>query len=119
MSAAKGAVMNLKQIGLGILLMDFVALTAYAIWQHGYAAFLDVAAMNAVTLQITVDLIIALTIVSLWIWRDARARGISAVPYLMVTLVLGSIGPLLYLFRRAGDEEPATDAVRVPQVRHA
>jgi hypothetical protein len=111
--------MNLKQIGLGILLMDFIALTAYAVWQHGYLAFFDVHAMNAISVQILVDLMIALGMVSLWMWRDARARGVSAVPYLVVTLFLGSIGPLLYLFRRAGEEEPAAGAVRVPRVRHA
>jgi hypothetical protein len=111
--------MNLKQIGLGILLMDFVALTAYAVWQHGVAAFFDVAAMNAITVQLSVDLVIALTIVSLWMWRDARTRGVSPVPYLMLTLFLGSIGPLMYLFRRAGDAEPAIEAVHVPRVRHA
>ena len=111
--------MNLKQIGLGILLMDFIALTAYAVWHHGYLAFFDVHAMNAINVQISVDLLIALGMVSLWMWRDARARGVSALPYLVVTMFLGSIGPLLYLFRRAGEEEPVTDAVHVPRMRHA
>src|SRR6185295_17208020 len=103
--------MNLKQIGIGLVLADFVALTAYAVWHHGYLAFFDVHAMNAINVQIAVDLVIALGMVSLWMWRDARARGVSALPYLVVTLFLGSIGPLLYLFRRAGEEEPVTDAV--------
>ena len=110
--------MNVKQIGIGILLADFVALTAYAIWQHGYIAFFDLHAMNAVTLQVFIDLVIALSMVSLWMWRDARARDTSAIPYLVLTLFLGSIGPLLYLFRRAG-EEPAAAAARMPRVSHA
>jgi hypothetical protein len=34
---------------------------------------------------------------------DARARNTSAVPYIILTLALGSVGPLLYLIRRFGD----------------
>ena len=110
--------MNVKQIGIGILLADFVALTAYAVWQYGYIAFFELATMNAVTVQVSIDLVIALAMVSLWMVRDARARGTSAVPYLVLTLFLGSIGPLVYLFRRAG-EEPAVAPARVPRVSHA
>ncbi len=110
--------MNLKQIGIGVVLADFVALTAYAVWHQGYLAFFDVHAMNAVNVQIFVDLTLALSMVMIWMWRDARARGASALPYLVITLFLGSIGPLLYLWRRAADE-PATEGVRVPHARHA
>ena len=110
--------MNLKQIGIGLVLADFVALTAYAIWQYGYVAFLDLATMNAITVQVSIDLVIALAIVSVWMDADARARGTSAVPYLVLTLFLGSIGPLAYLFRRFGEESAAAPA-RVPRVSHA
>jgi len=114
----RGSIMNLKQIGIGIVLADFVGLTAYAVWHYGYLAFFDVHAMNAINLQISVDLVLALGMVSLWLWQDARARGVSALPYLVVTLFLGSIGPLLYLWCRAADE-PAGDGVHVPRMRHA
>ncbi len=70
--------MNIKQIGIGLVLADFVALTAYAIWQYGYAAFFDLATMNAITVQVSIDLVIALAIVSVWMVGDARARGASA-----------------------------------------
>ena len=110
--------MNLKQIGIGLVLADFVALTAYAIWQHGYLAFFDVHAMNAINVQIFVDLALALSMVSIWMWQDARARGVSALPYLVTTLFLGSIGPLFYLWRRAADE-PVGDRVHAARMRHA
>ena len=31
---------------------------------------------------------------------DARSRGISVVPYALITLAFGVAGPLLYLIRR-------------------
>jgi hypothetical protein len=96
--------MNLKQIGIGLVLADFTAFTAYVVYQYGYAGLLQLALANAATIQVSLDLVIALSLVTLWMWRDARERGVSVVPYLVLTLTLGSIGPLVYLFRRAGDE---------------
>jgi hypothetical protein len=102
--------MNAKQIGIGLVLADFVALTAYAVYHHGYLAFFDFHAANAIQVQIFVDLIIALSFVMVWMWRDAKARGISPIPYVVMTLFLGSIGPLVYLFRREA-KEPSTVGV--------
>jgi len=96
--------MNKKQIGLSLVLADFLALTAYALYQYGYMGFYDVIFANAVSLQIVADLLIGLTIVMVWMWRDAGQRGIAAAPYLLLTLGLGSIGPLVYLIRIAADE---------------
>ncbi|MCP2067713.1 UNVERIFIED_ORG: hypothetical protein J2Y84_003039 [Pseudomonas reinekei] len=39
----------------------------------------------------------------IWMYRDARKRGLSAVavvPYLLITAVFVSVGPLLYLVVR-------------------
>jgi hypothetical protein len=33
-------------------------------------------------------------------WNDARDRGVSPIPYVLLTLTAGSVGPLLYLIRR-------------------
>jgi hypothetical protein len=110
--------MNAKQIGFGVVLADFLALTAYTFYQHGYLGFYALVTANAATVQLLADAVIALSLITLWMWRDARARGVSVFPYVVVTLVLGSIGPLLYLVRRAGDEQvhPVRAAA---QVRHA
>jgi hypothetical protein len=53
-------------------------------------------------IQVLVDLTIALTLVLIWIVRDARERGVSWVPYAVITVFLGSVGPLVYLLRREG-----------------
>ena len=96
--------MNAKQIGLGVLLADFVGFTAYAIYSHGgLLGFLQAATANAAAIQVLIDLCIALGMVLVWMWDDARKRGESApVLYTLMTVGLGSISPLLYLIRRAG-----------------
>ncbi|HYD50462.1 MAG TPA: DUF2834 domain-containing protein [Terriglobales bacterium] len=103
--------MNAKRIGLSVLLADFVALTAYAVYQHGYVAFFELAVSSMIGAQVFLDLIIALSLVMVWMWRDARAQGVSPWPYVLLTLVLGSIGPLAYLVRRAGNESAPADVV--------
>ena len=51
---------------------------------------------------------IAAVIVLVWMARDAKQRGATIWPYILITLTLGSIGPLIYLGFRPGSE-PATD----------
>jgi len=99
--------MNKKQIGLAVLLFDFAALTAYAVAQYGIVGLFEAAFANAATTLVFVDLAIALSLVIAWMWQDARARGVSPLPYVVLTLGFGSVGPLLYLIRRLGDEAPA------------
>ena len=35
-----------------------------------------------------------------WMWRDAKATGRNAWPWIVATLALGSFGPLVYLLTR-------------------
>jgi len=98
--------MNRKQWLLAIVLAAFSILNAYVLYQYGYGGFVDLVMANAATVAVLVDLTIALSLVAIWMWSDAQKRGISALPYLAITLVLGSIGPLLYLLRVAGRPEP-------------
>jgi hypothetical protein len=51
-------------------------------------------------MQVLADLSIALSLSLVWIWRDARAIGRSAWPWMVATLALGSFGPLVYLLTR-------------------
>ena len=56
---------------------------------------------------------IALSLVIAWMVRDARARGVSPLPYVVLTLALGSVGPLVYLIRRLASEAPARTAANL------
>ena len=95
--------MNGKQIGLGSVLLSFSILTAHAVYIYGYVGFFREVTSNAASLALSVDLVIALTIILVYMGRDAREHRISVVPYLLLTLAFGSVGPLLYLIRRLGN----------------
>jgi hypothetical protein len=96
-----------KQIGLSIVLADFAALSAYAVYQHGVVGLFQAVTANLATTTAFVDLVIALTMVIVWMRQDARERGVSALPYVVLTLLAGSVGPLLYLIRREKKTVPA------------
>lgn len=54
------------------------------------------------SMQIFVDLVIALTLVMVWMWRDANNTGRNVWPWIVVTLVAGSFGPLMYFITGKG-----------------
>ena len=107
--------MNLKQLGAEVILIAFSVFTLYAVYQHGYIGIFQQALVNTATVQVFLDLTIALSLVILWIWQDAQKQDIAPLPYILLTLTLGSIGPLLYLVRRLGKD--ATLATHTQTVR--
>jgi hypothetical protein len=92
--------MNRKQIILAVVLADFAAFTAWAIWQHGYIGVFQLALSSWATSLLMFDLVIALGLVLVWMIGDSRERGLAFLPYALLTLAFGSVGPLLYLIRR-------------------
>jgi len=106
--------MTKKQWLIGIVLADFVALNVWAAMQYGYVGVFREVLSTLPGILVSVDLTIALTMVAVWMWNDAKRRGIAVVPYLVVGLLLGSIGPLLYLLRTSGSEAPGMSGVPLP-----
>lgn len=92
---------------LGVVFALFAALNVYALFTAGVSGF--IAALtggNAWNTVLGMDLLISLGLVLTWLWRDAREHGRSPLPYVLVTVLTGSIGPLLYLLGRpAGDSK--------------
>ncbi len=84
---------------LGLVLIAFGALTSVALWQSGYLAIFTGQFANAAGLQVLADLVIALSLVLVWLWHDARRAGRNPWPWVLMTLAAGSFGPLLYLWR--------------------
>lgn len=92
------------------LLVDFVALQIYAFATAGLdglvALFTEAGPFTWVAMA---DLLIMLILASVWMYRDARARGRSPTPWLVLTWTTGSIGPLAYVIARsrAANQAPA------------
>ena len=82
------------------VLLAFGALTAAAVWQHGYLGIFLLPLQTLAGTQVLVDLVIALTLVLVWLVQDARAQGRNPWPWVAATLALGSFGPLVYLLTR-------------------
>ena len=76
----------------GFSLWVLLQLGYFGIWQGGFA--------NLGSTQITVDLVVACSLLVLFIARDCRARGQPWWPWAALTLVAGSFGPLAYLLWR-------------------
>ncbi len=99
--------MTRKQLVLWTLLVDFSLLTAWAVWKHGLIGIFELAFSSWGSALLFVDLTIALGLVLTWIFGDSRERGLSFLPYALLTLAFGSVGPLVYLIRRERQTVPA------------
>ncbi|MDF1662726.1 MAG: DUF2834 domain-containing protein [Planctomycetota bacterium] len=103
---------------IGAVLFTFVDFTAYALYHHGYIGFWQEAFSSFATSQVTIDLFIALSIVMVWMFKDAKSRNINPAPFVILTLALGSIGPLSYLVRRgfAAEDKPESVEASAPML---
>ncbi len=90
----------MKKALLYLLLLVFGVFSTYVLYVHGYIGLWKTGFINLGTMQILADLVIASTLIMFWMVADAPKHGMSAAPYVVLTLVAGSIGPLLYLVRR-------------------
>jgi hypothetical protein len=82
---------------LSVVLILFGALSAIALWQHGYWGILEPHFKTFGAGQVLADLVIAVSLAMVWMWHNAKATGRNVWPWLALSLVAGSFGPLLYL----------------------
>lgn len=88
-----------------VILVLFGALSAVALYQHGYWGIVVPHFQSTGAGQVFADLVIALILVLVWIWRDAKATGRNPWPWVFATLALGSFGPLVYLLTRKSSQK--------------
>ena len=92
--------MSARLIVLVAVIAGFALLTALALMDVGYFGILKPHFLSWGAGQVFADLVIALTLACIWMVNDARERGMSAWPFVAITLVVGSFGPLAYLVMR-------------------
>ncbi|MCA9705376.1 MAG: hypothetical protein KDK70_05985 [Myxococcales bacterium] len=94
-----GPMERLRPIALPVALL----FTAYSVWvviQKGYTGFLTLAWQEPWAMQMLLDLTISLIAVTSVLVIDARRRGVAAWPWVLGTVLLGSVAPLWYLVLR-------------------
>lgn len=94
----------MQRIFLIITLLLFLALTAIALWHHGYWGIFEPNFRSFGAAQIFADLVISLTLILVWMWRDAKKAGRNPLPWIFLTLATGVIGPLIYLILYKAEE---------------
>ena len=103
--------MSGRMIALITVIVGFSVLSALALLDVGFFGILEPHFRSWGGAQVFTDLVIALLLACIWMLNDARERGLSAWPFIAITLVLGSFGPLLYLVARelrSTSRSPAT-----------
>jgi hypothetical protein len=83
-----------------IVVGAFGLLTALALMDVGYLGIFEPHFRSWGGAQVFVDLAILAVLACVWMIDDARERGLPAWPFILITLLAGSFGPLLYLVTR-------------------
>lgn len=92
--------MSIRLLILFAVLAAFAVLSAVALMEVGYIGILESHTVNWGTRQVFVDLVIVAILACVWMVDDARKRGANPWPFVLITLIAGSFGPLLYLIAR-------------------
>lgn len=75
-------------------------LSTLALMDVGYFGIIEPHFQSWGGAQVFADLAILAVLACIWMVGDGRARGIAVWPFILVTVLAGSFGPLLYLVTR-------------------
>ncbi len=79
-----------------VLLVPFLLLTAYAVWDVGAVGIFVYQLQSSAGWQVFADLVISLVLVLTYLIPQARRDGRNPWPWVVATLFVGVISPLLY-----------------------
>ena len=94
---------GLERALLVATLVLFGAFTVVALAVDGVAGIFDAITFNWLSVQIFLDLVIAIILIMIWVHRDARARGRNPWPWIVAAPFVGVFSPLVYLVVRSGE----------------
>lgn len=104
--------MSTRALALLLIIVLFGALSAVALLDVGYVGIIAPHFTSWGEGQVLADLVIMCVLGCIWMVLDARTRGMNAWPFVILTLVAGSFGPLVYLLvreRRSASPSRATE----------
>ncbi|MGL4318531.1 MAG: DUF2834 domain-containing protein [Pseudomonas sp.] len=95
-----------------VALLAFTAYTAFVMSQAEQSLIqFGMELMSSLdTAQVVIDLYILAVLACIWMYHDNKARNkpfIAIVPYIVITAIFVSIGPLLYLVIKNLSKEPS------------
>jgi len=105
------AFMSTRFVLLIVVTALFGVLSALALMDVGFWGILEPHFQSWGGGQVLADLVILALLSCFWMRNDARERGGNAWPFVAITLIAGSFGPLLYLVLRelrSGARKPAS-----------
>lgn len=92
--------MSSRLIALLAVIAAFGALSAMALMEVGYLGIFMQHFQNYAGMQVITDLVIVCVLAIVWMIGDAKTSGVNPWPFVVLTLVAGSFGPLFYLVAR-------------------
>ena len=102
-----GATTARDKVIVGLVLAGFLALTVPAVVVDGLPGTLGAITHNWASLQIYVDLVLAVLVLCIWMYKDATAAGRNPWPWIVTAFIVGMISPLIYILTRSGPSETA------------
>ena len=88
--------MNRRSIAI-VLLVPFLILTTYALWRVGLIGIFEYHLRSPAGWQVFTDLVIALVLLMTWWIPELKRNGKNPRPWIIGTVLTGSIAPLVYL----------------------
>lgn len=92
--------MNARILILVAVVLGFGALTVAALMETGYLGVFEMHLKSWAGLQVLTDLVIMGLLVCIWMVLDGPRHRLNPWPFVLITLVIGSFGPLFYLIVR-------------------
>lgn len=82
---------------ISIVIIVFSIVTAVAVSKFGFSGILNEAFKNFASFQVFMDLFIASILILIWMYNDAKKNNRNFIFWCIITLLVGSFGPLFYL----------------------
>ena len=94
--------MNRILLIIALIVLGIVTVLAFLV--DGITGFPTAITNSYASLQIYLDLVIAILLIDVWIWHDAKAHNRNPVPWIVASLIVGCFSPLAYLLTRKTDK---------------